>query len=87
MSWPPLQNLVVYAVVAVCALYSLWIFLPAALKRRLAAALMARSQRLAGWRFLQRAAQPAGGCGSGCGSCDSPAPPAREHRVQLFRRK
>jgi len=83
-----LQDLLVYAVVALCALYSLWVFLPAVLKRRLAAALMARSARLAGWRFLQRAAQQPGGCGSGCGSCDSPpATPAHEHKVQLFRLK
>ncbi|MDO9361256.1 MAG: hypothetical protein Q7T70_19980 [Polaromonas sp.] len=87
MTLPPLQDLLVYAVVALCALYSLWMFLPAAVKRRLAAALMARSKRLAGWRFLQRAAQQPGGCGTGCDSCDSPVKPARDHKVQVFRRK
>jgi hypothetical protein len=82
----PLQSLVVYVVVALCAVYSVWMFLPASLKRRIATALMARSSRLRSSRRLQTLAQKQGGCGSGCDSC-GPAKPVREHKIQLFRRR
>lgn len=81
-----LQSLLVYTVVALCAVYSLWVFLPAGLKRRLATDLMVRSSRLRSWRALQVLAQKQGGCGSGCDSCD-PAKPVQEHKIQLFRRR
>ncbi|MFI5445419.1 DUF6587 family protein [Polaromonas sp. UC242_47] len=82
----PLQSLVVYTVVALCAVYSVWIFLPASLKRRIATALMASSSRLRSSRRLQTLAQKQGGCGSGCDSC-GPAKPVQEHKIQLFRRR
>jgi hypothetical protein len=82
----PLQSLVVYVVVALCAVYSVWLFLPASLKRRIATALMARSSRLRSSRRLQALAKKQSGCGSGCDSC-SPAKPVREQKIQLFRRR
>ena len=83
-----LQDLVVYAVVALCTLYTVWMFLPAGPKRRLARTLMRLSPRLAASRHLQKAAADAGACGSGCDHCGSnPAAPVREHKVQMFRRR
>lgn len=84
----PLEALLVYAVVTLCALYCLWAFCPANLKRRAAAALMTRFARLRSSRKLQSLAQKQGGCGAGCGDCgSSPAKPAGEHKVHLFRRR
>ena len=84
----PLEALLVYAVVMACALYCLWVFLPASLKRRAAHALIQRSPRLAASRRLQKLARDAGGCGSGCDNCgSSPAQPVQQHKVQMFRRR
>lgn len=83
-----LQDLLVYALVALCALYSVWVFLPAALKRRAAAALMQHSPRLAASRRLQKLSQQGGGCASGCGDCgSSPAKPVLAHKVRFFHRR
>lgn len=86
-----LQALLVYAVVALSSAYSLWRLMPAGLKRQAAVALMARFPRLQASTRLQVLAQPSSGCGSGCGSCSSnptqPASAAREHRIELFRRR
>lgn len=86
-----LQSLLVYAVVALCTAYSLWRLLPAALKRRAAAALMSRFPRLQASARLQTLARQPSGCGSGCGSCDSnasrPAPALQEHKIGVFRRR
>jgi hypothetical protein len=88
MTPTPLEALLVYAVVMLCTLYCLWAFCPASLKRRAAAALMAKFARLRASRKLQSLAQKQGGCGAGCGDCgSSPARPVREHKVQLFRRR
>lgn len=86
MTPAPLEALLVYAVVMGCALYCLWAFLPASLKRRAASRLMRLSPRLAGSRRLQNLARAPGGCGSGCDNCGSRAAPPREHRVQMVRR-
>lgn len=85
---PSLVAWVVYAVVALCAAYSFWMFLPGSLKRRIATALMASMPRLRASHRLQKLAAQGGGCRSGCDSCgSSPAnQPAHEHKVQLFRR-
>jgi len=86
-----LQALLVYAVVALCAAYSLWRLMPAGLKRHAAAALMSRFPRLQTSARLQVLAQQPTGCGSGCNSCSSnPAKPASaplEHKIELFRRR
>lgn len=84
----PLEALLVYTVVAFCALYSVWMFLPARLKQRVARALMAKFTRLQNSRTLQSAAQPSAGCGSGCSTCGSnqaaaaPGQPVQEHKVR-----
>ena len=82
----PLEALLVYAVVLLCALYCLWMFLPASLKRRAVQGLMRVSPRLALSSRLQKLAQEPGGCRSGCTNCGS-AKPRREHKIQLFRRR
>jgi hypothetical protein len=82
----PLEALLVYAVVMGCALYCLWMFLPASLKRRAAQGLMRLSPRLAVSSRLKKLALDTGGCGSGCDNCGSAAP-QRDHKVQLFRRR
>lgn len=84
----PLEALLVYAVVILCALYCVWAFMPASLKRRTARALMKLSPRLATSSRLQKLALDAGGCGSGCDNCGSnPAKPVQTHKVQIFRRR
>jgi len=83
-----MQDLVVYAVVALCTVYSVWVFLPASLKRRAAAALMASTPRLRTSSRLQKLAAQGGGCGTGCDNCGSSAakPTADGHKIRLFRR-
>ena len=84
----PLEALLVYAVVMGCALYCLWVFLPADLKRRAAGRLMRLWPRLGASRRLQKLTRDPGGCGSGCDNCGSAnAAAPREHKVQLFRRR
>lgn len=83
----PLEALLVYTVVAFCALYSIWMFLPARLKQRAAQALMAKFTRLQNSRILRSAAQQTAGCGSGCSTCGSsqaaaPGQPVQEHKVR-----
>lgn len=68
-----LQSLLVYAVVACCAVYAAWTLAPAGLKRLVADALMARSRYLRSSRRWQTWAQQKGGCGSGCSGCGSAA--------------
>ena len=81
----PVEALVVYAVVALCAAYCVWVFMPAGIKRRAATALLRRIPRLGSSRKLQAMTKEPGGCGSGCGNCGSAAgatrPPTREHKV------
>lgn len=72
-----LQSLAVYAVVACCAAYAAWTLSPAALKRFIANALMARSRTLRASRRLQALARQDGGCGSGCGGCAGSGQPDR----------
>ena len=64
-----LQSLAVYAVVACCAAYAAWTLAPAALKRFVAGALLARSSALRASPRLQALARRDGGCGTGCGGC------------------
>ena len=64
-----MQHLIVFCIVMACGVYALWVLMPAALRRVLAAQL----QRLplgAGWQQrMQRAAAPASGCD--CSGCDA----------------
>jgi hypothetical protein len=69
MTSDTLQTLLVYAVVACCALYAAWTVAPASLRRLVATALMARSRYLRASRRWQAWAQQKGGCGSGCSGC------------------
>lgn len=82
-----LEALVVYTVVAFCAAYSVWMFLPARVKRRAARALLAKFTRLQNSPALQAAAQQPSSCGTGCGTCSSnqaaaPGQPVQEHKVR-----
>lgn len=88
----PLEALLVYTVVAFCALYSVWMFLPVRLKQRAARALMAKFTRLQNSRTLQSVAQPSEGCGSGCSTCGSnqaaaPGQPVQEHKVRWTQKR
>lgn len=87
-----LEALLVYTLVVLCAAYCLWAFLPASLKRRAAAALMARFTRLQVSPTLQKLAQGQAGCASGCSSCSSdssakPGQAVREHKIRLIKRR
>ena len=82
----PLEALLVYSVVMACALYCLWVFLPASLKRRAAVWLMRLSPRLAVSSRLKQLARSPGGCSAGCDNCGSAAP-QRERKVQMYRRR
>lgn len=64
-----IEALLVYALVALCAAYCLWVFLPAGLKQRAAAWLMTRFTGLRDARALQTLTRQQGGCSSGCGGC------------------
>jgi hypothetical protein len=62
------QSLIVALLVLGSFAYASWTLMPAALRRRLAGALLGWPG-LRGQAWLQRAARPAGGCG--CDGCDS----------------
>lgn len=89
MTPTPLEALVVYAVVALCAGYCVWLFMPAGMRRRMANALLRRFPRLEASTTLQTAAQDSAGCGSSCGNCASTGarPPAQEHKVHWAKRR
>lgn len=84
-----LQSLVVYALVACCAVYAAWVLSPAALKRFVANVLMARSRRLSTSRRLQALARQEGGCGTACSGCADPARPsvAKPPKIWIVRRR
>jgi len=85
----PLEALVVYAVVALCTVYCVWLFMPVGMKRWTASALLHRFPRLGALRTLQAATRDPAGCGSGCGNCagaGTPAP-AQEHKVHWTKKR
>lgn len=86
-----IEALLVYALVALCAAYCLWIFLPAGLKRRAAAWLMTRFTGLRDSRALQALARQQGGCSSGCSGCSKggikPIRRVGEHPIKLVKRR
>lgn len=85
----PLEALVVYAVVALCAVYCVWLFMPAGIKRRMTDALLRRFPRLQASSTLQAAARDPAGCGSACGNCASAGarPPAQQHKVHWAKKR
>jgi hypothetical protein len=89
MTPTPLEALVVYAVVALCTGYCVWLFMPAGMRRWMANALLRRFPRLEASSTLQAAARDSAGCGSACGSCASAGarPPAQEHKVHWGKRR
>lgn len=70
-----LENTVVFGLVALCSAYSLWAFLPVALKRSTATVLVNSGLPLGIFaaRVNKLIAQDTG-CGSSCGSCSSTTP-------------
>ena len=72
-----MQILIVALLVVGCAGYALWTLMPAALRRPLASALLAKLPVLpaALRRKLDAAARTAGGCG--CDGCDHAAKPSK----------
>ena len=86
-----IEALLVYTLVALCAAYCLWAFLPASLKRRAAAWLMTRFKGLQDSRTLRALAQQQAGCSSGCGSCSKGAVRSTqrvsEHTIKLVKHR
>ncbi|MFO1264474.1 MAG: hypothetical protein U1E84_14245 [Rhodoferax sp.] len=64
-----MQHLIVYCIVLACGAYALWVLMPSALRRILAARLV-RLPLGSVWRQrMQQAAKPASGCD--CSGCDA----------------
>jgi len=84
-----LEAVVVYAVVALCAVYCVWLFMPAAMKRWMAHALLRRFPRLEASTTLQAATRDPAGCGSACGNCASAGArtPVQERKVHWVKRR
>lgn len=68
-----MQSFVVALIVIGCALYAMWALMPAALRRRTAAAMLAWPLPEAALARLRRHANDAGGCG--CDGCDQGSKP------------
>lgn len=79
------QSLIAYAIVFVALLYAVWLFLPYAARRWLAARLMGMVP--VSWRscFAQQARAQSAGC-STCRGCATDARPAAHKPVLLHRR-
>ncbi len=82
-----LENTVVFGLVALCAAYSLWAFLPVALKRSTATVLVNSGLPLGIFaaRVNKLIAQDTG-CGSGCGSCSSSSAPVEKPVVWHYKK-
>lgn len=75
------QHLIVFSVVLACSVYALWVLMPSALRRALAARLVRLPLGSALHAVFQRAAKPSSGCD--CSGCDAVV----DHRKQTnFRR-
>jgi hypothetical protein len=66
-----LQVLITGLLVAACAVYCAWSLMPAVLRQGLAKRMLTFAPKQA---WLQRAARPASGCGSGCDGCGEANP-------------
>jgi hypothetical protein len=62
------QHLIVYSLVLACGVYALWVLMPSAWRRSLAARLVRLPLGTALHATFQRAAAPASGCD--CSGCD-----------------
>lgn len=82
-----LENTFVFGLVALCAAYSLWTFLPVALKRSTATVLLNSGLPLGIFsaRVNKLIAQDEG-CGSGCGSCSNSSVSAEKPVVWHFKK-
>lgn len=63
------QHLIVFSVVLACSLYALWVLMPTALRRLLAARLVRLPLGSSLQAVFQRAATPSSGCD--CSGCDT----------------
>lgn len=63
------QHLIVFSVVLACSVYALWVLMPSALRRALAARLVRLPLGSALHAVFQRAAKPSTGCD--CSGCDA----------------
>lgn len=76
------QHLIVFPVVLACSGYALWVLMPSALRRVLAAGLGRLPLGSALQAFFQRAARPSTGCDcSGCDAVVDHRPTANARRV------
>ncbi len=63
------QHLIVFSVVLACSVYALWVLMPSALRRWLAARLVRLPLGSALKAVFQRATKPSAGCE--CSGCDT----------------
>ncbi len=75
------QHLIVFSVVLACGVYALWVLMPSALRRALAARLVRLPLGSALKAVFQRAAKPSSGCD--CSGCDAVV----DHRPQTNSRR
>lgn len=75
------QHLIVFSVVLACSAYALWVLMPSALRRALAARLVRLPLGSALHAVFQRAAKPSAGCD--CSGCDAVV----DHRPQANARR
>lgn len=64
-----MQHLIVYCIVLACGAYALWVLMPSALRRILAARLVRLPLGSAWQQRMQQAAKPTSGCD--CSGCDA----------------
>lgn len=64
-------------VVALCSVFCVWLFMPAAMKRWMANALLRSFPQLEASSTLQAVTRDPAGCGSACGNCGSDGADAR----------
>ena len=82
-----LENTVVFGLVALCAAYSLWAFLPVALKRSAATVLVNSGLSLGIFSaYARKLIAQDEGCGSGCGSCSSSPVPVKKPVVWHYKK-
>jgi len=76
------QHLIVFSVVLACSVYALWVLMPSALRRVLAARLVRLPLGSSLRAVFQRAAAPSSGCDcSGCDTVVDRRPKATPQRV------
>jgi hypothetical protein len=82
------QHLIVFFVVLACSVYALWVLMPSALRRMLAARLVRLPLGSAMHAVFQRAAKPSSGCDcAGCDTVTALKNPPHVIRVHRYPRK